>query len=87
MIEESENPPVPLHLRNAPTRLMKEMGYAKGYRHAHREPDAVTAMTCLPDALRDLQLYYPTEWGYEKKLQERRKFLAERRNEIRETAE
>lgn len=86
-IEQMETPPVPLHLRNAPTRLMKNMGYGKGYRHAHREPDAVTGMSCLPEGLEDLHLYYPSEWGYEKKLQERIDFLTKKRNEIRWAAE
>lgn len=87
VVETTAAPPVPMHLRNAPTRLMKEMGYAEGYRHAHREPDAITGMTCLPDELAELRLYYPTEWGYEKKIAERLNFLAKRRNEIREAAE
>ena len=87
VIDQTDAPPVPLHLRNAPTRLMKEMGYAKGYRHAHREPEAVTAMACLPDSLADLRLYTPTEWGYERELQERQNFLSKRRNEIREAAD
>ena len=43
--------PVPLHLRNAPTKLMKELEYGKGYRYAHDEPDAVAEMSCLPDSL------------------------------------
>src|SRR5205085_9552947 len=50
-IESTVAAPVPLHLRNAPTRLMKEIGYAKGYKHAHDEPDAVADMRCLPDSL------------------------------------
>ena len=87
VIDQTDAPPVPLHLRNAPTRLMKEMGYAKGYCHAHREPEAVTAMACLPDSLSDLRLYTPTEWGYERELQERQNFLSKRRNEIREAAD
>ena len=87
VIDETTAPPVPLHLRNAPTRLMKEMGYAEGYRHAHREPEAVTGMTCLPDSLSDLRLYSPTGWGFEKKLQERHDFLLKRRNEIREAVD
>ena len=63
MIEQTEAPPVPLHLRNAPTRLMKQMGYAKDYRHAHNEPDAVTDMPCLPDSLCDAVFYEPTTRG------------------------
>src|SRR4029077_18700998 len=43
--------PVPLHLRNAPTKLMKQLEYGKGYQYAHAEPDAVADMTCLPASL------------------------------------
>jgi putative ATPase len=60
--------PVPLHLRNAPTGLMKQLGYGKGYRYAHDAADAVTDMTCLPDALRDRQYYHPTDRGYEREI-------------------
>ncbi len=79
MIESTVAAPVPLHLRNAPTRLMKEMGYSKGYRHAHREPDAVTEMACLPDSLSDVVFYEPTERGFEQKLRERLEWLKKRR--------
>jgi putative ATPase len=67
--------PVPLHLRNAPTRLMKEMGYAKGYRHAHNEKDAVTSMQCLPESLAGTVFYEPTERGFEQRLRERLAWL------------
>jgi putative ATPase len=60
--------PVPLHLRNAPTRLMKQLDYGKGYRYAHDEPEAVAAMDCLPPALRGRQYYRPTTRGFEKEL-------------------
>jgi putative ATPase len=63
--------PVPLHLRNAPTRLMKELDYGKGYRYAHDEADAVTAMSCLPEALADRKYYVPRERGFEKELKRR----------------
>ncbi len=63
--------PVPLHLRNAPTRLMKELDYGKGYRYAHDEPDAVAAMDCLPATLRGRQYYIPTTRGFEKALSQR----------------
>ena len=69
-----------LHLRNAPTHLMKDLGYAKGYRHAHNEPDAVTDMTCLPPSLADERFYQPTDRGFEQKLQERLRWLEERRH-------
>jgi len=60
--------PVPLHLRNAPTRLMKELEYGKGYRYAHDEPEAVAAMDCLPPALEGRRYYTPTTRGFEKEL-------------------
>jgi putative ATPase len=63
--------PVPLHLRNAPTKLMKDLEYGKGYRYAHNEPDAVAAMSCLPPALEDRKYYEPKERGFEKELKRR----------------
>jgi putative ATPase len=63
--------PVPLHLRNAPTRLMKDLDYGKGYRYAHSEGDAVADMTCLPPALEGRKYYEPTERGFEKEIKRR----------------
>jgi putative ATPase len=63
--------PVPPQLRNAPTRLMKDVGYGRGYRYAHDEPDAVADMDCLPPRLQGRQYYQPTTRGYEKILAER----------------
>ena len=63
--------PVPLHLRNAPTKLMKQLDYGKGYQYAHEQPDAVAAMDCLPESLRDRQYYQPTERGFEKEIKRR----------------
>ncbi len=67
-IERTRQEPVPLHLRNAPTRLMKDLGYAKGYRYAHDEQDKVADMDCLPDSLRGRSYYRPTQEGREKQL-------------------
>jgi putative ATPase len=67
-IEQTRQEPVPLHLRNAPTRLMKELGYARGYRYAHDEEDKVADMDCLPDSLRGRTYYHPTQEGREKQL-------------------
>jgi len=58
---------------------MKEMGYAKGYQHAHRETDAVTDMQCLPGSLADAHFYTPTGRGYEQRLRERMEWLEKRR--------
>ncbi|HZS57457.1 MAG TPA: replication-associated recombination protein A [Bryobacteraceae bacterium] len=79
VIENTSAAPVPLHLRNAPTGLMKQMGYSKGYQHAHNEQDAITNMTCLPDALAGYRFYEPTDRGFEQKLRERIAWLSERR--------
>jgi putative ATPase len=74
-IETTVAEPVPMHLRNAPTRLMKEMGYAAGYKHAHKETDAVTDMECMPASLAGTVFYEPTERGFEKRLRERLEWL------------
>jgi putative ATPase len=63
--------PVPLHLRNAPTRLMKTLEYGKGYQYAHDESDAVTGMSCLPPALEGRTYYAPTDRGFEKEIRRR----------------
>jgi putative ATPase len=57
--------PVPLWIRNAPTRLMKNLGYGKDYRYAHDEADGVAAMDCLPERLLGRRYYHPTERGAE----------------------
>jgi putative ATPase len=63
--------PVPLHLRNAPTPLMKELDYGKHYRYAHDEPDAVSDMECLPPSLKGRRYYTPTTRGFEAELERR----------------
>jgi putative ATPase len=63
--------PVPLHLRNAPTRLMKELEYGKGYKYAHSEADAIADMSCLPSALEGRKYYEPKERGFEKEIKRR----------------
>jgi putative ATPase len=75
-IENTRQEPVPLHLRNAPTRLMKELDYGKGYRYAHDEEGKVADMDCLPDSLKGRSYYHPTQEG-------REKLLAARMEEIR----
>ena len=63
--------PVPLHLRNAPTRLMKALDYGAHYRYAHDEPDGIAAMECLPASVADRQYYVPVDRGYEKEIAQR----------------
>ena len=72
--------PVPLHLRNAPTRLMKQLDYGKGYRYAHDEPDAVSEMECLPPAHAGRHFYEPTERGREAEIKKRLEALRKRRS-------
>ncbi len=63
--------PVPLHIRNAPTRLMKELGYGKGYRYAHNFKDHIVAQQHLPDKLEGKQYYRPGDQGFERRISER----------------
>jgi putative ATPase len=73
--------PVPLHLRNAPTRHMKDWGYGKGYQHAHKFDNAITGMACLPEALMGTRFYEPTDRGMEKRIGERLAELRRAREE------
>jgi putative ATPase len=81
-VEAAPAEPVPLHIRNAPTGLMKDLGYGEGYRYAHDAPDARVAQTHLPESLRDRQYYRPVDRGLEaelaRRLAEWRRWRAER---------
>jgi len=70
-VEKTLAEPVPLHLRNATTPLMKELGYGHGYRYAHDEEQGVAQMECLPKSLLGKQYYHPTQQGFEKEIQAR----------------
>ena len=70
-VENTAADQVPLHLRNAPTRLMKDIGYGKGYEYAHDVEDKVADMQCLPDNLKERRYYHPTDQGVEKRIRER----------------
>jgi putative ATPase len=70
-VHKTEADPVPLHLRNAPTGLMKHLGYGQGYKYAHNFDDKVTDMTCLPDNLAGRTYYKPTDEGFEQRLRQR----------------
>jgi putative ATPase len=70
-VHKTEADPVPLHLRNAPTGLMKNIGYGKGYQYAHEYEDKVTDMQCLPDNLAGRTYYQPTDQGFEQRLRQR----------------
>jgi putative ATPase len=72
--------PVPLHIRNAPTRLMKELGYGKGYKYPHQFPDARVDQDYMPDGLKGRTYYDPTDRGFEKEIRRRLKGLGRRKN-------
>jgi putative ATPase len=76
-VRETEADPVPLHLRNAITGLMKNIGYGEGYQYAHDFDEKVTDMSCLPENLSARSWYKPTDQGFEARLRAR---LAEIRN-------
>jgi len=70
-VHKTEADPVPLHLRNAVTGLMKNIGYGKGYKYAHDYEDKLTDMSCLPDNLAGRTWYAPTDQGFEQRLRTR----------------
>src|ERR1700737_4968 len=70
-VAKTEADPVPLHLRNAPTGLMKHVGYGKGYQYAHNYQEKVTDMQCLPENLAGRTYYKPTDQGFEARLRQR----------------
>lgn len=76
LARKTSDAPVPLHLRNAPTSLMKELGHGDGYRYAHNEPNAFAAgETYFPDGLTNTRFYHPNERGLEKALKAKRDYL------------
>jgi putative ATPase len=70
-VRQGDNPGVPLHIRNAPTRLMKDLGYGRGYQYAHDFEDQTVAMECLPDALAGRRFYEPKDVGAEAEIKKR----------------
>ncbi len=81
-VERTAAEPVPLHLRNAPTGLMKGLGYGRDYQYAHDLEEKVADMQCLPDNLRDRVYYEPTSEGVEKRIRERLEDLKRRRSQV-----
>ena len=80
-VEKTAADPVPLHLRNAPTGLMKAFGYGQGYQYAHDLESKVADMQCLPDNLRDRRYYHPTMEGFERELSKRMEEIARAKSE------
>ncbi|HEY2384728.1 MAG TPA: replication-associated recombination protein A [Terriglobia bacterium] len=79
-VENTRNDPVPLHIRNAPTGLMKGLGYGKGYQYAHDLADKVADMDCLPDSLKGRKYFQPQEIGEEAKVKQRLDEAARKKN-------
>ncbi len=82
-VQNTLNEPPPLHIRNAPTDLMKELGYGKGYQYAHDLKEKVADMECFPDSLRGRRYYYPTDQGTERRIAELLADIQERKRRSR----
>jgi putative ATPase len=81
-VQKTEADPVPLHLRNAVTSLMKNVGYGQGYKYAHDYEDKVTQMTCLPDNLSGRVYYKPTDQGFEARLRAKMDEIARMKKKV-----
>jgi len=82
-VQNTLNEPPPLHIRNAPTRLMKQLGYGKDYQYAHNLGEKVADMDCLPTSLAKRQYYQPTDQGSERKFHEMLKAIQEKKRRLR----
>jgi putative ATPase len=78
-VQNHRDEPVPFHLRNAPTKAMKQWGYGAGYQHAHNFEDALPEMECLPESLAGTRFYEPTNRGLEQKIAERLEAIRNRK--------
>jgi putative ATPase len=85
-VQNTFNEPPPLHIRNAPTNLMKDLGYGKGYQYAHDQKEIIADMECFPESLRGRQYYHPTEQGMERRIREILTELKERRKRAGKTS-
>jgi len=90
LIRKTGTPQVPLFLRNAPTKLMRELGYGKGYIYAHDDPQGALLMNYFPEGIDEVRLYVPRDTGFEKRIKEimnaRRKIAATRSGTYRKTS-
>jgi putative ATPase len=80
-IRELENRPVPLHIRNAPTQLMEDLGYGKDYKYPHDYPDHFVEEEYLPENIKGRTYYHPTEQGFEKEIKRRLEFWRKKKSE------
>ena len=82
-IKKSGTLPVPLHIRNAPTSLMKELGDGKGYQYAHQYREAIVSQEFLPDKINEKRFYFPSDRGFEKVIKERMDYREKKKRELR----
>jgi putative ATPase len=82
-VREIENMPVPLHIRNAPTKLMEDLDYGKDYKYPHDYPDHFIEEEYLPENLKGRTYYHPTEQGFEREIKKRLEYWRRKRNEKR----
>jgi putative ATPase len=80
-VEHTRAEPVPMHIRNAPTRLMKNLGYGKGYQYAHDLEDKVADMDCLPESLQGRKYFHPQDVGVEARIKQRLEEIQRKRRE------
>jgi putative ATPase len=80
-VRETENMPVPLHIRNAPTKLMEDLGYGKDYKYPHDYPDHFVEEEYLPENLKGRIYYHPAEQGFEKEIKRRLEYWRRKKNE------
>ncbi|MDD5094668.1 MAG: replication-associated recombination protein A [Dehalococcoidia bacterium] len=87
-VEKTRTHPVPLHLRNPETRLMRDVGYGKGYKYAHNFPGHIVEQENLPDALKGRRYYVPSDQGFEKEIDRRLKqWRAQKQNQTRKESD
>ena len=86
-IRRYQSLPVPYHIRNAPTKLMKNIGYSKGYIYPHNHENAIVYQSFLPDEIKGKKYYFPTERGYEKELKLRLEKINEYKQKLKRDSE
>lgn len=86
-IKRYQSLPVPYHIRNAPTKLMKNIGYSKGYIYPHNHENAIVYQSYLPDEIKGKKYYFPTERGYEKELKLRMEKITEYKQKLKNSSE
>ena len=82
IVKKTGTLPVPLHIRNAPTTLMKDIGYGNGYKYDHDYDDGIAGQTYMPEQLADEKFYTPSKRGYEKIISERIQYINQKKRNL-----